>query len=94
MKKSIKLYYILLLIVITAKVATTIFSNGFAVHHGKKLAILSIQKENLVQQQMQLSSQLSYQSSLATITATTDLSEYEPIKNPVIISKSLTVASN
>jgi len=92
--KAIKLYYTILLLVLGAKVVTTIFSNGMAVHHGKKIAQLQLQKNNLLQQEMRLSSELSNKTSLAQISSEYDLSEYVAISHPLALSASTAVASN
>ena len=91
---TIKIYYIILVLVITIKVVTTIFTNGLAVHHGKKVAQLEIQRNNLQIQQLKLNRELSSKSSLATVTNTFDTSEFTAISNPIIIKNSTTVASN
>ena len=91
---KIKLYYLTILFILGIKVVATIFSNGMSVHHGKKIAQLQTQKDNLLQQQLRLSAELSNKSSLAQITQQYDLSEYVAISNPLVISAATTVASN
>jgi len=91
---KVKIYYTILLLVLGIKVVTTIFTNGLTVHHGKKVAQLQVQKNNLLQQELRLSSELSHRSSLAQISENYDISEYKVITNPIIISNSNTVASN
>ena len=94
MNNKTKAYYAVLFLVLGIKVVTTIFSNGLSVHHGKKIAQLQIQKNNLLQQQMLLSGELSNKSSLAQVTQNYDLSEYVTISNPVVLNTTTTVASN
>ena len=94
MNNKTKAYYTILFLVLGIKVVTTIFSNGLSVHHGKKIAQLQIQKNNLLQQQMILSAELSNKSSLAQVTETYDLSNYITISNPVVLNSTTTVASN
>lgn len=90
----IKLYYLVLILALVTKVGATIFSNGLAVHHGKKIAQLQIQKNNLTSQQVKLTSQLSEKTSIASISQTYDLSSYTQISNPVLLTNNTTVASN
>lgn len=92
--KTIKLYYTILLLVLGVKIVATIFSNGLSVHHGKKLAQLQVQKNNLLQQQLKLSSEFSHKASLAQISGEYDLSEYIPITKPLVLGSATTVASN
>lgn len=92
--KSVKLYYTILIAVIAVKVVATIFTNGLAVHHGKKVAQLQIQKTNLHEQQLRLNSELSARSSLTQIAQTYDVSEYTPITSPIVLTAGSTVASN
>lgn len=92
--KTIKLYYTILLLVLGVKVVATIFSNGLSVHHGKKIAQLQLQKNNLLQQQMRLSSELSQKSSLTQLDTQYDLSGYVPITKPLVLTAATTVASN
>ena len=94
MNKTLKLYYILLILVIGAKVVGTVVSNGLLVHHGKKIAQLQVQKNNLNQQQLVLQSELAHTTSLATIAANSDISEYVQITQPIVIRPATTVASN
>lgn len=88
-----KIYYTILLLVLGVKVVTTIFSNGLSVHHGKKIAQLQVQKNNLLEQQMRLNSELSSKSSLAHITKDYDVSSFVSIANPLVLTTSTSVAS-
>lgn len=88
-----KIYYTILLLVLGVKVVATIFSNGLSVHHGKKIAQLQVQKDNLLQQQLKLNSELSSKSSLAQITENYDTSNFIAISNPIVISNNSSVAS-
>lgn len=94
MNNKTKIYYTILLLVLGVKVVATIFSNGLSVHHGKKIAQLQVQKENLQQQQIKLSEEFSYKSSLTYVSGKYDLSEYTPISKPIILITSSAVASN
>jgi len=92
--KTVSIYYTTLVLLLAIKVVTTIFTNGLAVHHGKKIAQLQLQKNNLQEQQIKLHSELSQRSSLAQITTQFDVSEFTTITNPIIIANSQAVASN
>lgn len=94
MNKKTKIYYTLLLLVLGVKVVTTIFSNGLSVHHGKKIAQLQVQKDNLQQQQIRLSGELSNKSSISYVSSVYDLSEFITITKPIILITSSAVASN
>ncbi len=91
---KIKFYYTILLLVLGIKVVATIFSSGLSVHHGKKIAHLQVQKNNLLEQQMRLSNELSDKSSLASIITEYDVSNYIAISKPLVLNSSTTVASN
>lgn len=91
---KIKFYYAILLLVLGIKVVATIFSSGLSVHHGKKIAQLQLQKNNLLEQQLRLNSDFSNKSSLATIVTQHDVSRYISISKSLIINSSTTVASN
>lgn len=91
---KIKIYYTILLLILGIKVVATIFSSGLSVHHGKKIAQLQVQKNNLLEQQMRLNSDFSNRSSLASIASEHDISKYISISKPLIINSSTTVASN
>lgn len=92
--KKIKIYYTLLLLVVGIKVVTTIFNGGLSVHHGKKIAQLQIQKNNLLEQQMRLENEYSNKSSLASIITQHDISNYITISQPLVLHNSSAVASN
>ena len=92
--KNIKIYYALLLLVLGLKVVATIFNSGLSVHHGKKIAQLQVQKNNLLEQQMRLNSDFSNKSSLASIITQHDISSYVAISKPLVLNSSTTVASN
>jgi hypothetical protein len=92
--KNIKIYYTILLLVLGVKVAATIFSGGLSVHHGKKIAQLQVQKNNLLEQQMRLNSDFSNKSSLSSIATEYDLANYISISKPLVLNSSTTVASN
>jgi len=92
-KNKTKIYYTILLLVLGIKVVSTVFSNGLSVHHGKKIAQLQVQKNNLLEQQMRLNSELSGKASLLEITQEFDTSEYIAISNPIILTSSIAVAS-
>ena len=92
--KTIKFYYTILLLVLGLKVVATIFSTGLAVHHGKKIAQLQVQKDNLLQQQLKLSGELSEKTSLSYITADYDTSGFIAISKPIVLGATTTVASN
>lgn len=95
MKRVItKLYYIAIILILLSKVGLTLFSNGLAVHHGKKIAHLQVQRNNLLTQQLKLTSELSEKSSIASISEVISLEEYSPISKPIIISQIDSVASN
>lgn len=89
-----KIYYTILLLVLGVKIIATIFNNGLGVHHGKKIAQLQIQKDNLLQQQLRLSAELSTKASLAQIREEYDVSHFVVISQPLVINSSSTVASN
>lgn len=92
-KNKVKFYYILLASIIGVKVVATIFSGGLSVHHGKKISQLTLQKNNLLQQELSLTTQLSSKSSLAGLINEEDLTEYQIILNPTAISMNSSVAS-
>lgn len=94
MNNKVKLYYLLLASIIGIKIVATIFSNGMSVHHGKKIAQLQVQKNNLIQQHMLLNSELSNKSSLGNIIEEYDILGYVAISKPIVINASNTVASN
>lgn len=94
MNNKVKLYYLLLASVIGVKIVATIFSSGMSVHHGKKIAQLQVQKNNLLQQHMLLNSELSNKGSLANIVTEYDVSGYVAISKPIVINTLNTVASN
>ncbi len=92
--KAVKIYYLAIVLLLTVKVGTTIFTNGLAVHHGKKVAQLQLQSTNLQAQQIRLSSELSQKSSLSQVTKKFDTSNFTAIRNPIVIANSQAVASN
>jgi hypothetical protein len=90
---KIKIYYSALLVIVLFQVAMTIFSGSMSVYYNKKATNLSAQKQALAKEKMRLSNELAQKSSLSYIKHNYDLSQYEPISNPIVISGLSTVAS-
>ncbi len=88
-----KLYYITLTTVLGIKIVMTIFQGGLSVHHGTKIAQLKLQKNNLIKEELRLTTELSKKSSISQIISDQDLTQFHGIGDTIIISANNEVAS-
>jgi len=87
-----KLYYITLISILGVKIIMTIFQVGLSVNHGVKIAQLKLQKNNLMQEQLRLTTQLSQKSSLTKIIDDQDLTQYHGIGDTIVVTVNNEVA--
>jgi hypothetical protein len=88
-----KLYYITLTTIIGLKIVATIFQGGLSAHHGTKVSQLKLQKNNLAQEQIRLSTKLSQKTSIAQTLENQDLSKFHGIGDTIVITNTNEVAS-
>lgn len=88
-----KIYYALLTTIVGLNIVMTIFQGGLSTHHSTKIAQLKLQKNNLLQQQLKLSAELSQKSSLSQIINQEDLGQFQVIGKTIIITSNQEVAS-
>jgi len=86
-----KLYYITLITILGIKVVMTIFQGGLSAHHGIthhgiKIAQLKLQKNNLMQEQLKLTAELSQKNSISQIISDQDLAQFHSIGETIIIT--------
>jgi hypothetical protein len=96
LSKPLSTYYIVILLILLGQVLGTIYQGSVSLYHRHTLSQLKHQKQVLLSEKQQLNQQLSQSVSLAQLLQTTDLSEYETINQPLVISKpgSAVAASN
>lgn len=92
MNKKITAYYTMLLIVLALQIVTTVVQASQVVSHGKKIAQVEAQIQELSQEKNRLVSQIAKESSLLSVASTTDLGEFVEISSPLIITTNSTVA--
>ena len=88
-----KTYYIILATIVGLKIVTTVFQGGLSAHHGTKIAQLKLQKNNLAQEQLRLTSKLSQKSSISRVIENQDLTQFHGIGNTITITANNKVAS-
>ncbi len=88
-----KLYYITLITILGIKVVMTIFEGGLSSHHGVKIAQLKLQKNNLMQEQLKLTTKLSQKNSISHVISDQDLAQFHSIGDTIIITTNNEVAS-
>lgn len=92
MNKKITAYYTMLIVVLTLQVVTTVVQASQVVSHGKKVAQVESQIQELSREKNKLVSQIAKESSLLSVASAADLNEYVEISSPLIITTSSTVA--
>lgn len=91
MKKTVKIYYLLLLVVMVFQAVTTVFKLSKTVCYQDRINKLQQQKVSLELQAQQLDKQISQELSL-THNQLSLSSEYQPISEPIVITNTETVA--
>ena len=92
MNKKVTAYYAILAAFIALQAVVTIVQGSLVVNHGKKVAQVEAQIQELRQEKNQLASNIARESSLVSVTSTYSLDEYTPIASPLVISASSAVA--
>ena len=88
-----KLYYITLATIVGLKIVATVFQGSLSAHHGTKIAQLKLQKNNLAQEQLKLTSKLSQKSSISQVIKDQDLTKFHGIGDTITITANNEVAS-
>jgi len=80
------------MIVLAFQVVSTVVQGSLIVSHGKKVAQVESQIQELTQEKNQLISAIAKESSLVSVTAATNLNEYVAISSPLVVTTNTTVA--
>lgn len=83
----------MLAIALGTKIVMTIFQGGLSANHGTKIAQLKMQKNNLMQQQLRLSAQLSQKTAISQVISDQDLDQFHTISDTIVITINNEVAS-
>ena len=92
MNKRITTYYIALTTLLALQIVATVVQGSLVVHHGKKIAQVEAQSQELRQQKQLLLSEIAEESSLSKLSASEEISTYVRISTPLFIDSTKTVA--
>jgi hypothetical protein len=93
--KPVTIYYTTILVVLFIQVLSTIYQGSVSIYHRHTVGQLTKQKLELLSEKQKLNQQLSETTSLTKLYLTADLSAYETITNPLVITQTrTTVAAN
>lgn len=92
MNKKVTAYYAVLAAVVALQAVMTIVQGSLVVNHGKKVAQVESQIQELRQEKNQLASTIARETALVSVTSSYSLDGYQPIAHPLVISASSTVA--
>lgn len=91
--KLINLYYIFLATLVVTKIVATVYSGSTVVDHGKKIAQLESQKQELAHKQAVARREIAQNKSLYNLTAVLEQNNFESIKNPLVVTVDGSLAS-
>lgn len=83
---KLAIYYIIIAAIVAGKTLTTIYQRSVVIHHGNMVYDMQAEKKELQQQKLALSSELSQKNSLSALHQSTDLSQYQPINQTLVIT--------
>lgn len=86
-------YYGLIIATLISQVIFTIYQTSLVVSHGSQLQALKSEKELTDKKRRQLQTELASSQSINSLTESSQLDEYELIKNPIVVTALQTVAS-
>lgn len=84
---KLTIYYLIIAAVVAGKTITTIYQRSMVIHHGNLVYDLQQQKKQLQQEKLALSSELAQKNSIASVETNVDLSSYQPIAKPIVITQ-------
>ncbi|HEX9817694.1 MAG TPA: hypothetical protein VGA89_02270 [Patescibacteria group bacterium] len=91
MKKFIKLYYLLLILLISSQAIFTVYRLSGTISQGKKLSQLQRQQTEMEEELRILEEKHFSQNSLTRLASQTE--DYWPIQKPIVLTKGESVAS-
>lgn len=92
MNKKVTAYYGILLAVLAMQVVATVVQGSLVVSHGKKVAQIEAQMQELRQEKNQLASAIARESSLVSVKDSAELENYVAISSPLVVTTNSTVA--
>lgn len=92
MNKKIVMYYTILLVILGLQVVTTVVQASQVVSHGKKVAQVETQIQDLTQEKNRLVSAIAKESSLLSVSTSQNLHSFVEIASPLILTNNTTVA--
>jgi hypothetical protein len=92
MTKKVLFFYLSLVTLVLLQIAATIYQTSELAHHGKNVALLHQQKQELLQEKMKLETAIFQESSLSNIMQSEAPLAYIEISQPLVITSSNTVA--
>ncbi|PIY79710.1 MAG: hypothetical protein COY81_01185 [Candidatus Pacebacteria bacterium CG_4_10_14_0_8_um_filter_43_12] len=84
--KIITIYYLILAAIGVGKTLTTLYARSVVINHGNQVYQLQQEKYQLQQKKLALMTSLSEKNSILTLQDQTDLSAYEPIATPIVLT--------
>lgn len=82
---KLTLFYLIIAAVLVGKTATTMYQRSVIIHHGSTVYEMQQEKQALQQKKIALTSELSQKNSLALVNSQADLSNYQPIGQPIVL---------
>ena len=85
-------YYAVLFTILATKVVQTVYTGSLFVHRSHQLNALSTQNQILIEENYELTTELSQATSLHSLISSATLDGYSEIKNPIVITDNALVA--
>ena len=85
-------YYTILFAILTTKVVRTVYAGSLYVHRSHQLKSLNAEKQILLEQNYELTTELSKANSLHSLLSSDKLDGYREIENPIVITDKAMVA--
>jgi hypothetical protein len=85
-------YYLVLFTILATQVIQTVYTGSLFVHRSHQLKSLNVQKQVLIENNYELTANLSRTSSLHSLLSSATLDGYREIKNPIVITDKAMVA--
>lgn len=84
---KLTIYYLIIAAIVAGKTVATVYQRSMVIHHGNVVFDLQQEKKQLQQEKLALGTELAQKNSLAQVESSTDISAYQPIVKPLVITQ-------
>ena len=92
MSKTV-IYYIVIALILVSKTGYTLYQKSLVVHHGVSVNGYHQEQRQLLREKTELLAELAKYRSISSIKTSSQVAEYTPIKNVLVITSDTSVAS-